>query len=99
MMARIEMREDHLLTIQFNPQKGDQRQVIIDEKQGDIRITDGKCIIKIRTSPLPREVKKKPSLAVDLDSGKLHRKLEDILVDDIFVWSVKKTVGECAIHG
>ena len=70
----VEMREDKHLCVTFNPQKGDARQVIIDEEHKDIRICDGKHIIKVRFF-------KEPKYPTD--------NIQDVLVDDIFVWRVK----------
>ena len=44
----VEMRENKHLCITFNPQKGDRRQVIIDEEHKDIRICDGHHVVKLR---------------------------------------------------
>jgi len=42
------MREDKHLWITFNPQKGDPREVIIDEEHKDVRVGDGRKVVKVR---------------------------------------------------
>ena len=44
---RIEMRDSRHLWIVFNPQLQDAREVIIDQEK-DVRICDGKQIVKVR---------------------------------------------------
>jgi len=44
---KIEMREDKNLWVTFNPEKGDPREVVFDEKVGDVRICNGKEIITV----------------------------------------------------
>ena len=62
---KVEMREDRHLWVQFDPSKGDWREVIID-KEKDVRIGDGHAVVKVRFE---------------------GKKIKDVLVDDIFVWS------------
>jgi len=42
------MRENKHLWITFNPQKGDPREVIIDEENKDLRVCDGMKVVKVR---------------------------------------------------
>lgn len=44
---KIEMREDRHLWVTINPAKGDRREIIIDQ-QKDVRICDGKHVVKVR---------------------------------------------------
>lgn len=46
-MAKMEMRDQLHLWIQFKPYAGDLREIIIDEEKKDIRVCDGKAVIKI----------------------------------------------------
>ena len=62
---KVEMREDRHLWVQFDPTKGDWREVIID-KEKDVRINDGQTVVKVRLE---------------------GKKIKDVLVDDIFVWT------------
>ena len=41
------MLDDPNLWVTFNPGKGDPREVIIDEKEKDVRICNGKDVVKI----------------------------------------------------
>jgi len=43
------MREDKHLWITFNPAKGDPREIIIDQDK-DVRICDGRTVVKVRFS-------------------------------------------------
>ena len=44
---KVEMRENRHLWVQFDPTKGDFREVIID-KENDVRINDGQTVVKVR---------------------------------------------------
>jgi hypothetical protein len=68
-MSKIEMRDQKHLWITFNPSKGDPREVIIDEEHRDIRICDGKHVVKIM-------------FQVPIDG---IGKIKQILIDDVFV--------------
>lgn len=72
---KIEMRESKHLWITYNPAKADSREIIVDEEKKDIRICDGKHIVKIRfvKKPFPD------------NSVQIHV-IKDVLVDDVFVW-------------
>jgi hypothetical protein len=80
----VEMREDKHLTIHFNPGKGDARQVIIDEDARDIRICDGKHVVKVRFSMAPS------GLGYLSQAIRHKNELQDILVDDVFVTFIDK---------
>ena len=48
---KVEMREDKHLSITFNPQQGDPREIIIDAGR-DVRICDGHHVVKTRFDKL-----------------------------------------------
>lgn len=67
---RIELREDEVADVWFDPQKGDRRQVIVSRKYDDVRICDGRHVVKITFKENPD------------GRGKV---IDGVLVDDIFV--------------
>lgn len=66
-MAKIELQDQKHLWITYP----DYREIILDEDKKDVRICDGKNIVKIRFFTHP---------AAD------GARIKDILVNDVYVW-------------
>ena len=47
-LLKIELRDQKHLWVTYNPAQGDCREIIIDEEHKDIRICDGKKVVKVR---------------------------------------------------